>query len=120
MLRLAPLAHDLRRAGLVLAHQARVAHHVSGEDRREFPGLAHCAPRLVAKYHNFRSRTAKIWTVGPILSGIWLAAFSRRLASASKPPDEALVTSAISFLFDRPTEVGRFGAPERAVNPDPR
>jgi hypothetical protein len=36
-----PSAHDFCGASLVLAHQARVANHVCGEDRREFPGLAH-------------------------------------------------------------------------------
>jgi hypothetical protein len=32
--RLAPLAHDLRRARLVLAHQARVADDIGGKYRR--------------------------------------------------------------------------------------
>ena len=42
--RLAPLADDLRRPGLVLAHEARIADHVGGEDCSELPGFAHCAP----------------------------------------------------------------------------
>jgi hypothetical protein len=41
--RLAPLAHELRRAGLVLAHEARIADDVGGKDRRKLPGFAQFA-----------------------------------------------------------------------------
>ena len=41
--RLSSLAHRLRRPGLVLAHEARVADHVGGEDRGEAAGGGHCS-----------------------------------------------------------------------------
>ena len=34
--------------GLVLAHEARVAQDIGGEDRGELSGLAHCAPPAMA------------------------------------------------------------------------
>ncbi len=40
---LAPLAHALRSARFVLAHQPRVADHVGGEDRGEAAGGGHCS-----------------------------------------------------------------------------
>ena len=41
--RLAPLAHRLRRASLVLAHEPRIANDVGGEDRGEPAGGGHCS-----------------------------------------------------------------------------
>ena len=43
--RLAMLAHRPRRPYLVLAHEARVADHVGGEDRGELAGFGHRVPQ---------------------------------------------------------------------------
>ncbi|HZZ25271.1 MAG TPA: hypothetical protein VFE60_23115 [Roseiarcus sp.] len=42
--RLATLAHQLYCASLVLAHEARIADHIGGEDRCQLPDLAHSSP----------------------------------------------------------------------------
>ena len=46
--RLAMLAHRLRRARLVLAHQSGIADDVDGHDRGESPVFGHCTPKFLA------------------------------------------------------------------------
>ena len=56
----AMLAHRLRRPRLVLAHQARVADDVDGEDRGEAAGCGHCrGPRPCACLREWARRWAR-------------------------------------------------------------
>src|SRR5262249_35021771 len=56
---LAPLAHELRRPGLVLAHEARIADDVGGKDSCEAAGGGHLSPWTPAEYHTPRVASRK-------------------------------------------------------------
>src|SRR6202011_5221321 len=74
--RLAPLADRPRRPGLVLAHEARVADHIGGEDRGKAAGGAHCSGTPALRRP---SNMGSSWVRNV---GLWLIAVQRARARA--------------------------------------
>jgi hypothetical protein len=101
--RLAMLPHSARHPRLVLAHQARAADNIDGEDRGEAAGLGHSAPYVRTLARNPAKRTIAPWP--PITAR--RCEGSRHSQNAFGSPACFKTSFAVCLLFERGTMTTR-------------